>query len=43
MVDHETFGFVNLVRSKVCPVALEGGYSSDLPELIDAFLTGWQS
>jgi acetoin utilization deacetylase AcuC-like enzyme len=24
-------------------VALEGGYSSDLPELIDAFLTGWQS
>ena len=24
-------------------VALEGGYSNDLPELIDAFLTGWQS
>ena len=23
--------------------ALEGGYSNDLPELIDAFLTGWQS
>jgi acetoin utilization deacetylase AcuC-like enzyme len=23
-------------------VALEGGYSNDLPELIDAFLTGWQ-
>jgi acetoin utilization deacetylase AcuC-like enzyme len=24
-------------------VALEGGYSHQLPELIDAFLTGWQS
>ena len=24
-------------------VALEGGYSGDLPELIDAFLTAWQS
>jgi acetoin utilization deacetylase AcuC-like enzyme len=24
-------------------VALEGGYSNDLPELIDAFLTSWQS
>jgi acetoin utilization deacetylase AcuC-like enzyme len=24
-------------------VALEGGYSHELPELIDAFLTGWQS
>jgi acetoin utilization deacetylase AcuC-like enzyme len=24
-------------------VALEGGYSDDLPELIDAFLTAWQS
>jgi acetoin utilization deacetylase AcuC-like enzyme len=24
-------------------VALEGGYSNHLPELIDAFLTGWQS
>ena len=24
-------------------VALEGGYSNDLPELIDAFLTTWQS
>jgi len=23
-------------------VALEGGYSDDLPELIDAFLTAWQ-
>jgi acetoin utilization deacetylase AcuC-like enzyme len=23
-------------------VALEGGYSNDLPELIDAFLTAWQ-
>jgi acetoin utilization deacetylase AcuC-like enzyme len=23
-------------------VVLEGGYSNDLPELIDAFLTGWQ-
>jgi acetoin utilization deacetylase AcuC-like enzyme len=24
-------------------VAIEGGYSNDLPELIDAFLTAWQS
>ena len=24
-------------------IALEGGYSNDLPELIDAFLTAWQS
>jgi acetoin utilization deacetylase AcuC-like enzyme len=24
-------------------VALEGGYSNDLPDLIDAFLTAWQS
>jgi acetoin utilization deacetylase AcuC-like enzyme len=24
-------------------VALEGGYSNDLPELVDAFLTSWQS
>ena len=24
-------------------LALEGGYSRELPELIDAFLTGWQS
>ena len=24
-------------------VALEGGYSNELPELIDAFLTGWQA
>src|SRR5437870_4172400 len=24
-------------------VVLEGGYSDDLPELIDAFLTAWQS
>jgi acetoin utilization deacetylase AcuC-like enzyme len=23
-------------------VALEGGYSDDLPELTDAFLTAWQ-
>ena len=23
-------------------VMLEGGYSNDLPELIDAFLTAWQ-
>jgi acetoin utilization deacetylase AcuC-like enzyme len=24
-------------------VVLEGGYSNDLPELIDAFLTAWQA
>jgi len=23
-------------------VVLEGGYSNELPELIDAFLTAWQ-
>src|SRR6266571_4187839 len=40
--DFATFGeWLSEVDIPVA-VALEGGYSSDLPELIDAFLTGWQ-
>jgi acetoin utilization deacetylase AcuC-like enzyme len=41
--DFSTFG--NWLRQLNLPVAaiLEGGYSDDLPELIDAFLTGWAS
>ena len=37
--------FGNWLRNIEIPVAvvLEGGYSDDLPELIDAFLTAWQS
>jgi len=39
--DFETFG--KLLHKIDIPVAalLEGGYSNDLPELIDAFLTAW--
>ena len=39
--DHATFG--KWLRDIDVPVAvmLEGGYSNDLPELIDAFLTAW--
>src|SRR5215831_17217351 len=39
--DFATFG--KLLRDVDVPVAvmLEGGYSNDLPELIDAFLTAW--
>jgi acetoin utilization deacetylase AcuC-like enzyme len=41
--DFATFGeWLSKVDIPVA-VALEGGYSDDLPELIDAFLTAWQS
>ena len=41
--DFATFG--EWLRQIDIPVAaiLEGGYSDDLPELIDAFLSGWES
>jgi len=41
--DFATFGeWLSKVDIPVC-LFLEGGYSDDLPELIDAFLTSWQS
>jgi acetoin utilization deacetylase AcuC-like enzyme len=40
--DFATFGeWLNEISIPIA-VALEGGYSNDLPELIDAFLTAWQ-
>lgn len=40
--DFATFGeWLNEIDIPAA-VALEGGYSNDLPELIDAFLTAWQ-
>jgi acetoin utilization deacetylase AcuC-like enzyme len=40
--DFATFGeWLNKIDIPVA-VALEGGYSGELPELIDAFLTAWQ-
>lgn len=40
--DFATFGrWLNEIDIPVA-VALEGGYSDDLPELIDAFVTAWQ-
>ena len=40
--DFATFGeWLNEIDIPVA-VVLEGGYSNDLPELIDAFLTAWQ-
>jgi acetoin utilization deacetylase AcuC-like enzyme len=40
--DFATFGkWLNEIDIPVA-VTLEGGYSNDLPELIDAFLTAWQ-
>ena len=40
--DFATFGnWLNEVDTPVA-VVLEGGYSNELPELIDAFLTAWQ-
>jgi acetoin utilization deacetylase AcuC-like enzyme len=40
--DFVTFGgWLNEIDIPVA-IALEGGYSDDLPELIDAFLTAWQ-
>ena len=41
--DFATFGnWLNKIDVPVA-VVLEGGYSNDLPELIDAFLTSWQT
>jgi acetoin utilization deacetylase AcuC-like enzyme len=41
--DFEKFGdWLSKINVPVA-VALEGGYSNDLPELIDAFLTAWES
>jgi acetoin utilization deacetylase AcuC-like enzyme len=41
--DFATFGeWLSKVDIPVA-VTLEGGYSHELPELIDAFLAGWQS
>jgi acetoin utilization deacetylase AcuC-like enzyme len=45
-LDYEDFAtFGECLRNSGIPVAavLEGGYSDDLPELIDAFLTTWAS
>ena len=40
--DFATFGeWLNEIDTPIA-VALEGGYSNELPELIDAFLTAWQ-
>ncbi len=40
--DFATFGkWLNEIKIPVAAI-LEGGYSEDLPELIDAFLTGWE-
>jgi acetoin utilization deacetylase AcuC-like enzyme len=44
MLEHEDFSaFGEWLRQLDIPVAtiLEGGYSDDLSELIDAFLTSW--
>ena len=41
MEDFATFGKW-LAETKIpCGAILEGGYSNDLPHLIDVFLTGW--
>jgi len=41
--DFATFGkWLNEI-SVPSAVILEGGYSNDLPELIDAFLTAWDN
>jgi acetoin utilization deacetylase AcuC-like enzyme len=41
--DFATFGeFLRKINTRTA-VILEGGYSEDLPELIDAFLTAWTS
>ena len=45
-LEREDFAtFANWLNQIDVPVAvgLEGGYSNDLPELIDAFLTNWQT
>ena len=40
--DFATFGEWLCKIDTPIAVALEGGYSNELPELIDAFLTAWQ-
>ena len=41
--DFATFGeWLGEIRTPIA-VALEGGYSNELPELIDAFLSGWRA
>ena len=45
-LEHEDFAtFGEWLRDLEIPVAvvLEGGYSDELPELIDAFLSSWQA
>ena len=45
-LEHEDFvKFGDWLRKFGIPTAtvLEGGYSGELPELIDAFLTAWSS
>jgi acetoin utilization deacetylase AcuC-like enzyme len=45
-LEHEDFAtFAEFLRKIDTPTAviLEGGYSDDLPELIDAFLTAWRA
>jgi len=45
MLQIKDFGELGkMLRDVDCPVAaiLEGGYSQELPELIEAFLTGWE-
>jgi acetoin utilization deacetylase AcuC-like enzyme len=44
-LEREDFAVLGGWLSKIgtpTAVALEGGYSNELPELIDAFLTAWQ-
>src|SRR5437764_11659707 len=45
-LEHEDFATFGEWLTKIgmpISVVLEGGYSNDLPELIDAFLTAWQA
>jgi acetoin utilization deacetylase AcuC-like enzyme len=41
--DFATFGKWLAELGIPTAAVLEGGYSDDLPELIDAFLTAWES
>jgi acetoin utilization deacetylase AcuC-like enzyme len=41
--DFATFGKWLAELGIPTAAALEGGYSDDLPELIDAFLSAWES
>jgi acetoin utilization deacetylase AcuC-like enzyme len=46
MLEHEDFRMLGEFLHQIdtpTAVILEGGYSEDLPELIDAFLTAWTS